>query len=129
MPPCSEGEALYHFDQALGSSGHDKELHLYRYKILTKVSLFLRGFYDHFTIVLRSFYEYCFHSSSAGPMRHGKQLKTEKCYQSYSDPISQCKMNLTNYGHNTTRDYCNTRRVFKLKFCRLVLQHFHLDIR
>merc|ERR1712130_18221 len=37
MPPCSENDALDHFDQAIGSSGHDKELHLYRYKILTKL--------------------------------------------------------------------------------------------
>lgn len=37
MPPSSESEALEHFDAAIGHSGHEKELQLYRYKILTKV--------------------------------------------------------------------------------------------
>ena len=37
MPPSSEDDALHHFNEALGNSGHDMELQLYRYKILIKV--------------------------------------------------------------------------------------------
>lgn len=38
MPPASEAEALHHFDISLGGSGHDKEVQLYRYKLLIKAN-------------------------------------------------------------------------------------------
>ena len=37
MPPSSEDDALRHFNTSLGGSGHDKEVQLYRYKLLTKL--------------------------------------------------------------------------------------------
>ncbi|CBY09378.1 unnamed protein product [Oikopleura dioica] len=40
MPPASEEEALFHFDKSLGGSGHDKEVQLYRFKLLNKLRKF-----------------------------------------------------------------------------------------
>jgi len=37
MPPASEEEALFHFDKSLGGSGHDKEVQLFRFKLLNKL--------------------------------------------------------------------------------------------
>ena len=40
MPPASEEEALEHFNTSLGGSGHDKEVQLFRYKLLSKLRRF-----------------------------------------------------------------------------------------